>query len=1661
MKRPLTQQELQELTAQGYDMSRYHGEDIEIPDAPQQTSALDAGTRSALASVIPTAAGGAGFAGGMAATGSLIAGLPIPPPYGIATKLLGGVLAGYGASKLAGAAQEAVLPESVKQLLATGEQEHPVASRIGSLATLPLGGFRLDPSGLARAASGLPKLATLGPKYLSIGERQALINATASGALGGIQEAVVAPMEGREITPGNVALGAAIGATHTAPTRFAQRYYKFHPSVGDVGSAEFTKAATLTPAQIAASQAARKPIVDLPEYALGPEQLFGKPKEVPKETLEQRWDKVLQKVYLGQDSGLGEYVTGVERLKGQHKKVIDARLKEAGVYDQWVADQPDYIGTKQDREISYYQDRLNNPELLDKAKRFNYANNPEGELAVPVGGTRKSGTFGSAGLTKEEASSIASQLKDGFPNVKITSKNIRGKDWYGIQWGEELPLTHPQDPKSEIEIGTKLGYKKEVLPRLPEEPILTPEGTKIQQALPENIAWTPAYQELINPILRRHGFQVELNGEVKDLQGNPVKGQAIPSKTIRTIINPLKAYLDTPIHEGFHGLQFLAEGGNKEAATLLTKLNKASAEGLAKYNELRVAAGKEPMTMEEFTATQQGFEFVKQAFNLEKETKWQKWWNDTKALFKSKYSGNASVDDLRRAINYRMINDTSISEGSVGVGIPQNQDEFEKASKAIGWKSKVTDPTPGSMQGSHTDTDLINAVLSGRKPVATGYKPFKNLPAGLEQRKTTNQHIIDWVGDYAIIKKGNTKALDMLGRAIHSGDSDAVGEALGYTKQEINEFNQRAELLSKHPDYRYQPVSEGLTDKNQLEVDIDSRKWMEKRLAKHQQELNDPSTPTSEKPYLRDRINYFRKQLDSTLTRIPESLNQPEGEGLRQPEHYAPGIGKFRPTEASNDTVRRKVDQQLGDAFDNFRARKEQFAAIGNTALQDLKNFPPHLVDSVYTKMDEAYKAGKTEPEEVTWSTPEEQQIFQILSPGFYGKYRDIQNALGLKINGRIAGSNPFYAANQLNDQMLDLFTRRSTSPEAMAAKREWAKYVEDRSGGEISFDEALHNISKSTDALGGERNNYLALDFGAIRKAAGYGLPDSMREMNAMKAVEKYNRRAAANLALYAELESKPEIANKLRLVDPNTQMYYPGHEQYEHSGYSGNTYVRDAMKWVTGNWSGTIAQEMPRINAAARAINAGVLGTPTGVRNITQIPVNMVPYIDRWSDFGAVWRGLMKVRENSRAALEYGATVPHIDKIMMNDLVNSPDRWTTFFQKTATFLRKWQGAEAIENFSRDLTFSIGRELAVSRLAAGDSAAAKWLDKFGLLVDKENPDVNQIAKNFVDRNQGTYSGAGLPAWVMESQFAPFLALQKWGIEKSNVIYQDVFKPFMTGENRLPLLTYTLGTFLTGAAIQKINELITGKKGQDPTWQEALDSGNAKQIVAEIATLMQLSAYAGIVSDGLKLAIDTTLTGRTPRNIVSFPLATSLMNTEERTRQMATALRDGENPWEVLKEYTLDLAQNQVQALRVVLNHTLREENVERSDKFRDLRVWNEMQGKPVGEISPGNPYLNLEARQYKRATTPQEAVTMLPGLVSNAIRKSGGNVEKMRKAFVSLAGNSYQTMSNIEQSPMTFQRYYNFLRRTQGAEQADERMQDFVRQSMINQMKSSLVPRF
>lgn len=105
-------------------------------------------------------------------------------------------------------------------------------------------------------------------------------------------------------------------------------------------------------------------------------------------------------------------------------------------------------------EYRYYEGRLRNPELLDHSIWVPFRDGVL--LAVPVGGSRKSGSVGIIELmTKDEANSIADELRGqpGFPDVRVVEGPRMYQETpqahYMVEWGKPIDWTTGRAPETE------------------------------------------------------------------------------------------------------------------------------------------------------------------------------------------------------------------------------------------------------------------------------------------------------------------------------------------------------------------------------------------------------------------------------------------------------------------------------------------------------------------------------------------------------------------------------------------------------------------------------------------------------------------------------------------------------------------------------------------------------------------------------------------------------------------------------------------------------------------------------------------------------------------------------------------------------------------------------------------------------------------------------------------------------------------------------------------------------------------------------------------------------------------------------------------------------------------------------------------------------------
>jgi len=751
-------------------------------------------------------------------------------------------------------------------------------------------------------------------------------------------------------------------------------------------------------------------------------------------------------------------------------------------------------------------------------------------------------------------------------------------------------------------------------------------------------------------------------------------------------------------------------------------------------------------------------------------------------------------------------------------------------------------------------------------------------------------------------------------------------------------------------------------------------------------------------------------------------------------------------------------DKQVSEAMKNMDTQRSMYLGAWHYApikefQSKFKHMPEDRLNVIYDRVLETYRKGKKDL--ITEGlTSQEIKAANFLNDNVYRAVRGKQKEIGMKVETREglrreAKLSPWYVPEMLNDKALQAFTKGDQSATAQRYIDMWADHVVDQSAGTVTKKEALEEIRNYVAAIGegGRRGT----EFGALRKAAGYGLPKELRERNLLRVTQRYSRRAAQDVARFQHLELPEYIRNKLALPDPDTGVVHTQDSILHIED------VRQAMKFVNNSFE---IYHNPRVASFARLVTNGILGPLTGIRDFMSIPVNALPYV-KATDIGTIFTSLLDARRDWQKSLKTGARTG-MNQLDAVDTIPNLDKTTYAFNVASEMLRKYQGRDAIEQVNRVWTYSIGKNLAERAVLEKNKT---FLEKFGRLAKDEatgkyNTDI--MAKNFVDRVQGTYGGAGLPSSSVDGMAAPWFALARWSLEKSNVIWQDVIQPAYRKNNPQygPLLRYALGAYLTGEAIDLlVEEINSGKKSNIPTYAE-LQAADAdpESYVAKLVNVMQLGSFAGMAGDVAKMAMDA-YRGEKPQGF-SVPAATLIsQGIGDTVVNFSRAVRDGTDPLDAAGILILELMKNQVQTARLVLN-AADNEDVDRKNALRDLRLYKQMRGEILpSDFQRANPAMRPEEREFKRAKTEEEAGASLQNIIANLQEEFKGDPRGLRKALDRLKKNSYQTFPNLELDPAGATEYYQYLIESLGPVEAKKRLDDYIKQTSLNRAKTAAIP--
>ncbi|HTH21959.1 MAG TPA: hypothetical protein VL854_07050, partial [Nitrososphaeraceae archaeon] len=735
--------------------------------------------------------------------------------------------------------------------------------------------------------------------------------------------------------------------------------------------------------------------------------------------------------------------------------------------------------------------------------------------------------------------------------------------------------------------------------------------------------------------------------------------------------------------------------------------------------------------------------------------------------------------------------------------------------------------------------------------------------------------------------------------------------------------------------------------------------------------------------------------------------------------------------------------------------------------LQRVRLGTPDVQDRVLDKLidqDINQKPATFTPEEAAIATPLRAFHRQVLNKS---------NALGILVNGkRPAISNPYHFPSIMDPKIQESFTQTPSDPRNAAWKKEIIDYW--RKAGAV---DPVEDLKQYIKAIGADPHNLTSdVQFNALRKAEGYGLPKSVRMKSLARTLKSYGQRVGRDFAYTQALQSDPATREILQLTDVKQQA--PPRGTLLPSGnpvqdLSGVTEVKDALrKELTAS-----RNLFPRITGLSRLMANAVMGAGTSVRDITTIPSQAIPFLGK-TDYGVFLKALSRAQGIKSRARLAGSTMENLQEREFGPAVKAEtgDTIADLLNSGANFLYKWTGREFGENAGREYTHMLGEQVVIDNFSVKNHPKAQALlrklgdtveggvDQYLTAGSPHIPDeqLQRMAKRFVDYVQQSYNQNDLPAWIQDSGAAPFFQLARWSAGKLNNTIENVIKPAYHG-NFAPLLAYTFGSFVTGAVIQKLNQFMNNKKDFNPTLGEAYAAGDWKDKAQAVLNVMQLGSFMGMGSDMLKMVTDPVLSQKLPRGY-SVPTAEIIADVGENLANLSAAIDDGVDPVFAITKFAENVILDNMQTFRMAANH-YNKDKVERSQKFRDMEIYEQLKdipsGEDVTEFRSSNPYYRPEAKEFKRTSDLNEIVPTLSASISKIIESNRGKPFRMMQQLKGLKANSYRTMPNPDTDPIAFVDFADYLSKVYGDDVASERISDFFKQRFINKFKSGLVPSF
>jgi len=370
-----------------------------------------------------------------------------------------------------------------------------------------------------------------------------------------------------------------------------------------------------------------------------------------------------------------------------------------------------------------------------------------------------------------------------------------------------------------------------------------------------------------------------------------------------------------------------------------------------------------------------------------------------------------------------------------------------------------------------------------------------------------------------------------------------------------------------------------------------------------------------------------------------------------------------------------------------------------------------------------------------------------------------------------------------------------------------------------------------------------------------------------------------------------------------------------------------------------------------------------------------------------------------------------------------------------------------------------MGKYLAddVAQAMSSGQKLTKQQERF---IELFGSDPDKAAAAFVERTQGTYGFRGLPEFVMKGPFSQILSLSRFNIERANNFKRDVVDQARKG-NVTPLMMTVFGTLVGGTVVEQLlNPLLAGgKKAKTPTWAEVEESEKNSAVAYKLAAVADAASISGILGSVIKMAGDKAM-GNNTQGYNDLLLQTS-GDLISNVNGAVQAYLDGEGDLDTFLTLTQKTLTSYNQNIRMLHSYLWNQDEISRQNKLRDLRVYKQgKEGETVPDVyMPKDQVQGAKLREFKHTKDIDEAKQLATELAQQAAQKVKTPADAKRE-LAKLTRISYATIPSPRTDRRKTTAYVQYLEKVQGKEKSQEVVEDYKKQTRLDDMKQQLVTR-